>query len=128
MVRLLALARGGAAALAAASAGQAFAAGDAGRGHAVFATQCSICHSSNKGGGVVLGPPLYGVVGRKAGSVAGFSYSGAMKNAGFTWDSAHLHAYLPAPRTYLPGVRMTYPGLKDPAQLDDLVAYLQSLR
>lgn len=128
MVRLLALAGGGLAALAAASAAQASATGDAARGHAVFAAQCSICHSNSRGGEVVLGPPLFGVVGRKAGSVAGFSYSNTMKNAGFTWDAAHLQAYLPAPRSYLPGVKMTYPGLKDPAQLDDLVAYLQSLR
>jgi cytochrome c len=102
--------------------------GDAGRGRAVFAAQCSSCHSNARGGGVVLGPPLYGVVGRKAGTVAGFSYSATMKNAGFSWTPDRLHAYLPAPRDYLPGVKMTYPGLKNPSQLDDLIAYLESLK
>jgi cytochrome c len=126
MVRLLAAA---AATLALFAAGAAHATtGDAGRGRAVFAAQCSTCHSNAKGGGVVLGPPLYGVVGRRAGTVAGFAYSTTMRNAGFAWTPDRLHAYLPAPRDYLPGVRMTYPGLKNPAQLDDLIAYLQSLK
>lgn len=126
MVRLLDIAAG--ASLALVSAQAAYATADPGRGRAVFATQCSSCHTSNRGGGVVLGPPLYGVVGRKAGSVAGFSYSSTMRSAGFTWNAERLHAYLPAPRDYLPGVRMTYPGLKNPAQLDDLIAYLESLK
>ena len=125
MVRLLGFAS---CVLALAAAQAAQAAADPGRGRSVFATQCSTCHTSDKGGGVVLGPPLYGVVGRKAGSVPGFSYSNTMRNAGFTWNAERLHAYLPAPRDYLPGVRMTYPGLKNAAQLDDLVAYLESLK
>jgi cytochrome c len=98
------------------------------RGRSVFAAQCSVCHSNGRNGGVVVGPPLFGVVGRKAGSVADFSYSSAMKTAGFAWTPDKLHAYLPAPRNYLPGVKMTYPGLRDPSQLDDLVAYLETLK
>ncbi|RAK60194.1 cytochrome c family protein [Phenylobacterium hankyongense] len=101
---------------------------DPARGRSVFAAQCSVCHSNARNGGVVVGPPLFGVVGRKAGSVADFSYSSAMKTAGFAWTPDKLHAYLPAPRTYLPGVKMTYPGLRDPNQLDDLVAYLETLK
>ena len=77
---------------------------------------------------MVLGPPLFGVVGRRAGSLPGFGYSATMKNAGFAWDEPHLHAYLPAPRAYLPGVKMTYPGLKDRCELDDLIAYRESLK
>ncbi len=104
------------------------AATDASHGRAVFASQCSVCHSDARNGPVILGPPLFGVVGRPAGSYAGFGYSSAMKSAGFVWTPDRLHSYLPAPRDYLPGVRMTYAGLKNPAQLDDLIAYLQTLK
>jgi cytochrome c len=98
------------------------------RGHGVFASQCSVCHSDARGGPVILGPPLFGVIGRKAGTVPGFAYSATMKAAGFVWTPDRLRAYLPGPRDYLPGVRMTYVGLKNPSQLDDLIAYLQSLK
>ena len=74
-----------------------------------------------------MGPPLYGVVGRPAGSVSGFAYSNTMKTAGFVWTPDRLRAYLPAPRAYLPGVKMTYGGLKNSQQLDDLIAYLSTL-
>jgi cytochrome c len=104
------------------------AAGDAKAGRAVFAAQCSICHSDARNGPVILGPPLYGVVGRKAGSVSGYPYSAAMQAAGFVWTPDRLRAYLPAPRDYLPGVKMSYPGLKNPTQLDDLIAYLNTLK
>ena len=103
-------------------------AGDAKAGRAVFAAQCSICHSDARNGPVILGPPLYGVIGRKAGSVSGYPYSTAMKTAGFVWTPDRLRAYLPAPRDYLPGVKMSYPGLKNPAQLEDLIAYLGTLK
>jgi cytochrome c len=97
-------------------------------GKAVFASQCSICHSNARNGPVILGPPLYGVIGRKAGSVGGFAYSSAMKSAGFVWTPDRLRAYLPGPRDYLPGVKMTYAGLKNPSQLDALITYLDSLK
>ncbi|MDB5495996.1 MAG: Cytochrome c2 [Phenylobacterium sp.] len=103
-------------------------AADAARGQAVFGSQCSICHSNTRNGGVVVGPPLYGVVGRKAGSIPDFSYSSTMKAAGFVWTADQLRAYLPAPRRYLPNVKMTYPGLKNPTQLNDLIAYLETLK
>jgi cytochrome c len=128
MGRLLALLAAGVAGVLAAPMASEAATGDPAHGRAVFAAQCSTCHSNARNGGVILGPPLYGVIGRKAGSLTGFNYSSAMKSAGFQWDSERLHAYLPAPRSYLPGVRMTYSGLKNPADLNDLVAYLQTLK
>jgi cytochrome c len=103
-------------------------AADISQGKAVFSSQCGVCHSNARGGGVIIGPPLFGVIGRKAGSVAGFDYSSAMKSAGFAWTPERLEAYLPAPRDYLPGVKMTYAGLKDPAKRDNLIAYLATLR
>lgn len=113
-------------ALIAAGAAPALAA-DPGKGRAVFAAQCGLCHSNAPGGPVILGPPLYGVVGRKAGALPGFGYSQTMKTAGFDWTPDRLRAYLPAPRSYLPGVRMTYAGLKNPSQMEDLIAYLATL-
>lgn len=103
-------------------------AGDAKAGRAVFAAQCSTCHSDARNGPVILGPPLYGVIGRKAGSVSGYPYSAAMAAASFVWTPDRLRAYLPAPRDYLPGVKMSYPGLKNPTQLEDLIAYLSTLK
>jgi cytochrome c len=122
MVRLLILV------LVAAEAAGPAAAADAALGKAVFASQCGVCHSNARGGPVILGPPLFGVIGRKAGSVPGFEYSATMKGAGFVWSPERLRAYLPGPRDYLPGVRMTYAGLHDPQKLEDLIAYLQTLR
>ena len=119
----------GAALIALAAATSASAAADSlSSGKAVFASQCSTCHSNARNGPVILGPPLYGVVGRKAGTVSGFSYSTAMRSAGFVWTPDRLRAYLPGPRDYLPGVRMTYAGLKNPTQLEALIAYLDSLK
>lgn len=101
---------------------------DVAAGKTVFASQCSLCHSNGRNGAVILGPPLYGVIGRKAGTVNGFAYSTAMKTAGFVWTPERLRAYLPGPRDYLPGVRMNYSGLKNPSQIEVLIAYLGSLK
>ena len=103
-------------------------ASDAVRGKAVFASQCSMCHSPAKGGPTILGPDLFGVVGRPAASIKGFNYSKAMKATGYTWSEAQLRTYLPAPMSVVAGTHMTYAGLKNPGQLDDLIAYLASLK
>ena len=87
--------------------------------------KCKICHSLDKGGANRVGPNLYGVFGRKAGTVAGFAYSDAMKNSGIVWDDATLAKFLRDPKESLPGNRMSFPGIKDDATLHDL---LQSLK
>jgi cytochrome c len=104
------------------------AAADPGHGKAIFAQQCSACHSAAKGGPNLVGPDLFGVVGRTAGTLKGFSYSSAMKGAGFSWSADKLGAYLAAPSSVVPGNHMPYAGLKNPAQLNDLLAYLASLK
>jgi cytochrome c len=103
-------------------------AGDVGHGKLVFTQQCAVCHSSSRGGAPLVGPNLYGVVDRRAGAVQGFNYSPALKGSGLTWTSANLNTYLEAPAQMLPGVRMPFAGIKNVAQRDDLVAYLQTLR
>jgi cytochrome c len=96
----------------------------AGTAPASFA-QCAVCHQV-KPGASGLGPNLHGVVGRKAGTLAGYSYSSAMKASGKTWDAASIDAYIEAPQTVMPGTRMSYPGLKDKAKRDEVVAWLKS--
>jgi cytochrome c len=97
-------------------------AGDAQRGAQVFA-QCKVCHSLEAGKNM-LGPSLHGLLGRKAGSVPGYAYSPAMKNANVTWDDDTLSKYLADPKAFIPGDKMVYPGVKDPSKLGDLLAYL----
>jgi len=92
---------------------------------ALFAP-CKVCHSVAKGGKNGLGPALNGAVGRKAGSVPGFNYSPAMKAWGKTWTPALLDAYLADPRKIVPGNRMIYPGLKDPAKRAALIAWIRA--
>ncbi len=102
-------------------------AADAVRGKSVFSQQCGACHSAAKGGPNLVGPNLYGVLGRPAGSLKGFTYSSAMKSAGFTWSADRLHDYIGAPASVVPGNHMPFAGLKSATQVDDLVAYLKSL-
>ena len=100
---------------------------DPAAGKAVFASQCAVCHPVVSGRNSV-GPSLFGVVGRKTGSVAGFHYSAANKNADIVWDEATLDNYLKAPMTAVPGTTMGYAGLKDDTQRASLVAYLATIK
>jgi cytochrome c len=86
---------------------------------------CRSCHTIVPGGANLTGPNLHGVFGRKAGSLAGYKYSDAVSNAGFTWDAAHLDKWLAEPRTFLPGTKMSFAGLKEPKDRTDLIAYLK---
>jgi cytochrome c len=109
-----------------ASAGRHAQAADPTAGAAVFKSQCSICHAVQPGKNMV-GPSLFGVVGRASGSVEGFHYSAANKAAGLTWDDATLDKYLTAPGVVVPGTLMTYAGLKDDTRRADVIAYLDTL-
>ena len=98
-------------------------AGDAVKGKAVFA-RCAICHDLNPGV-QKMGPNLHGLFGRKAGTVAGFNYSPAMKSAKITWSSATLDSYVTSPAKLVPGNKMAFAGLATPADRANLIAYLQ---
>jgi cytochrome c len=87
--------------------------------------KCKICHSLDKGGANRVGPNLFGVFGHKAGSVAGFNYSDAMKNSNIVWDDGSLAKFLRDPKESLPGNRMSFPGIADATLLR---ALLQSLK
>jgi cytochrome c len=102
-------------------------AGDPAAGRAVFRSQCSICHSPVAGKNVV-GPSLFGVVGRHTGSVAGFHYSVGNQNANLNWDEATLEKYLDSPKTVVPGTTMNFAGIKDADKRADLIGYLATLK
>ena len=98
--------------------------GDAAKGATVFVT-CKTCHAIEEGVNKI-GPSLHGVVGRKAGSIAGFAYSAANKNSGITWSPEKLYQYLENPQRVVPGTKMTFVGLPDGQKRADVIAYLKA--
>ena len=78
-----------------------------------------------EGGADTTGPNLYGVFGRKAGERPRYSYSNALRNADFVWDAERLDNWLKNPRTFLPGNKMTFPGLPDAKDRRDVIAFLK---
>ena len=103
------------------------AAGDARAGAAVY-KRCAVCHTSDKGGGDALGPNLFGIVGRKAASRAGFAYSGPLQKAGIVWSEATLTKWAAGPARMVPGNKMAFPGITSKKQQADVVAYLGTLK
>jgi cytochrome c len=101
-------------------------AADPAAGEKIFKTQCGICHAVVAGENRI-GPTLFGVVGRRAGSVPGFNYTADHKKLDLTWDTANLDKYLTNPRAMVPDTSMIYAGLKNDAERADLVAYLETL-
>jgi cytochrome c len=101
--------------------------GDPSKGADLFKQNCSMCHSLEAGRNMV-GPSLFSVVGRPAATVAGFSYSSAMKSSRVVWTTDELMAYLKAPRKYMPGARMMFSGLADQQDREEIVAFLATLR
>ncbi len=88
-------------------------------------TTCGVCHSTTPGQNGV-GPSLAGIVGKRAGTVAGANYSPAMQGANVTWTEANLRRYLADPNAVVPGGLMPAPGL-DEAEINAVVNYLKTL-
>ncbi len=97
------------------------AAPDAAHGQKLFSERCTACHAldANK-----FGPMLGGVFGRKAGMIAGYPYSPALKGAGLTWTAANLDRWLTGPQQFIPGVKMPVRVLERTARRD-IIAYLK---
>ena len=109
------------------AAGQARADGNAANGQMLFRQKCGLCHSIQDGQNRV-GPSLFDVVGRKAGTVSSYNYSDAMKNSGLTWDDATLDSYLAGPRAKVPGTKMTFAGFPNASDRADVIAYLNTIK
>jgi len=98
--------------------------GNAADGRRVF-QQCMACHVLEDGVNRV-GPSLYGVIGREAGSVEGFRYSQSNSSSDVVWTEEVLFEYLENPRQFLPGTIMAFAGLRDPQQRADVIAYIKA--
>jgi cytochrome c len=102
-----------------------FATADVTKGQAFVQQQCAACHTLNKGGATGAGPNLYGIVGDKMFSQAGFSYSDAVKSkAGPVWTADGLSDWLENPQGFAAGTMMAYPGVKNTQTRADVIAYL----
>jgi cytochrome c len=104
-------------------AGIARADGDAARGEAKF-QDCAACHKLEAGANNV-GPSLHGIFARKAGDIADFRYSPAMKKSGIVWTPQMLEKFIAEPQAMVPANRMPYAGMASAADRADLIAYLQ---
>jgi cytochrome c len=104
-------------------AGAARADGDPARGEKRF-EECATCHTVERGVNNV-GPSLNGVIGRKAGEIADFRYSPAMKKSGLTWTPQTLDTFIADPQKEVPGNRMPFAGMPEAGDRADLIAYLQ---
>ncbi|MGE0500183.1 MAG: c-type cytochrome [Rhizobiaceae bacterium] len=112
------------------AASPALAEGDAVAGATVFNGKCKVCHDAIEEKDKI-GPHLVGVVGRTAGTLESFTgkYSAAMVGAaaaGLVWDEANLAGYLRSPKEFMPGNRMAFAGLKDDADVSNVIAYLKA--
>lgn len=99
--------------------------GDAAKGKTAFLT-CQTCHAVEEGVNKI-GPSLHAVVGRAAGTVAGYSYTPANKDSGITWSEDKLFQYLENPQRVVPGTKMAFAGFADPQKRADVIAYLKTL-
>ncbi len=119
MRKILLLAFGAALVLSAPSA----MAGDPVAGKKIF-KKCKACHTM-KPGKKKVGPSLFGVIGRKAGTAKKFKFSKAMRNSDVIWDDASLDAFLKKPKKFMKGTRMSFRGLKNQTDRDNVIAYIK---
>ena len=101
---------------------------DVAAGEAVFA-KCKACHNADNGGANMIGPNLYGVVGRKPGSHPGFAYSPGLTELAAkapVWDYEHIYEFVKNPAAYVPGTKMTFVGLKQQQDRINVIAYLHA--
>lgn len=98
-------------------------AADVAAGEKVF-QKCMQCHRIGLGATNFYGPVLNGLIGRKAGTVPNYKYSEATENSGIVWNQETLSSYLKQPKHDVPGTKMTFPGLQNQADIDNVIAYI----
>ncbi|MBL4802560.1 MAG: cytochrome c family protein [Emcibacter sp.] len=103
-----------------------FAEGDPVKGKKVF-KKCKACHTVDEGGRNLVGPNLFGIVGKQSAQREGYKYSKAMTAAGLTWDEATLDTYLLKPKALVKKTKMTFVGLKKEKHRVNVIAYLKTL-
>ena len=86
--------------------------------------KCAVCHSIAKDGGNKIGPALWGVLGRKAGSVADYKYSKAMTAYGKPWSFEEMNGFLTKPKDWLKGTKMSFVGLKKETDRAAVILYM----
>ncbi|MFJ4542732.1 c-type cytochrome [Pseudomonas sp. NPDC088429] len=101
-------------------------AADSSHGAQIFNTECGVCHAVKKDVTGMMGPNLNGVIGRKSGSLAGFSYSQAMRNKDVTWQAETIAELITQPQAYVPGTYMPYMGLASKDDREAVVCFLKS--
>jgi len=88
---------------------------------------CQACHNFEKGAGVKIGPPLYGVLGRPKASIAGFDYSDGLKAKGGNWTFEDLDHFIKSPKSFIAGTKMAFGGEATDQKRADLLVYLNTL-
>jgi len=96
---------------------------DTGRGE-TSAKKCAACHTFDKGGRNLVGPNLWGIVGRPTAAVQGFNYSAAMRKHQGNWTFEELDKYLKSPQGMVPGTNMTFAGIPRASERADLILFL----
>jgi cytochrome c2 len=101
----------------------------AAQGKVAFEATCSGCHSA-KPGENGTGPSMFGVLGRKAGSLDGYGYSPAMSGSSVIWSAESLDKHLADTKNFIPGNRMGrfFAGVEDQATRSEIIAYLATLK
>ena len=99
--------------------------GNVEHGEKVF-KKCSACHMIVSDGKNKIGPNLWSVIGRKAGSVADYNYSKAMVAYGKVWDFKEMNSYLIKPQAYIKGTKMAFAGLRKEKDRASVILYMNS--
>merc|ERR1712048_1453048 len=105
----------------------ALAGGEIAKGAKLFKGKCAQCHTTEPMGTSKQGPALHGVIGRKAGTIGGFAYSGALVDSKITWNDEQLSQFMINPKKYVPGTKMVFAGLKKENERNDIIAFIRDV-